>query len=74
MEGLFISKQSKTYFTIGTIIILISTPFANALAKLLYQNLAGEYISILNGLMHSIMLVGILIFSIGLVTFIKDKK
>lgn len=69
-------KQAIIYFTLGFIIILISTPLGYNLVNIVYQNknLTGEYIPILNGFIHSLMLIGILVFSIGIVTFIKDKK
>lgn len=69
-------KTQAMYFIIGIIIILISTPLAYELVGILYrnQNLTGEYVPILNGFIHSIMLVGLLIFSIGIFSFIKYKK
>ncbi|CAH0290600.1 glycosyl transferase [Peribacillus simplex] len=69
-------KKQVTYFTLGIIIILISTPLAYRLVDIVYrnQNLTGEYVPILNGFIHSLMLVGTLIFIIGVVSFIRDKK
>jgi hypothetical protein len=69
-------NKQITYFILGIIIILISTPLAYKLVNMLYYNrgLSGEYVPILNGFIHSLMLVGILIFGIGLATFIKDKR
>ncbi len=57
-------------------IILISTPLAYELVGIIYsnQNLTGEYIPILNGFIHSLMLVGTLIVIAGISLFIKDKK
>ena len=74
--GRIMDKRAKSYFILGTIIILISTPLGYSLVNIVYsnKNLAGEYIPILNGFIHSLMLIGILIFTIGIVTFIKDKK
>lgn len=69
-------KKQVAYFILGIIIILVSTPLAYKSVSLLYknQNLAEEYIPILNGFIYSFILVGILIFAIGLTVFIKDKK
>ncbi len=66
-------KKQVTYIVSGLIIILISTPLAYKLVDILYQNknLTGEYVPILNGLIHSLMLVGTLIFSIGLLSILK---
>lgn len=70
------NKQAVTYFSLGIIILLISTPLGYDLVKIVYRNknLAGEYVLILNGFIHSLMLIGILVFSIGIATFIKDKN
>jgi hypothetical protein len=69
-------NKQVTYFILGIIIILISTPLAYKLVNMLYYNrgLSGEYAPILNGFIHSLMLVGILIFGIGLAIFRKDKR
>ncbi|TFJ90682.1 glycosyl transferase [Lentibacillus salicampi] len=69
-------NQHLAYFTLGIVIILISTPLAYTLVNVLYQNqnLTGEYVPILNGFIHSLMLVGLVLCSIGLVAFIKNKK
>ncbi|MBP3950253.1 glycosyl transferase [Bacillus suaedae] len=70
------NKQAVTYVSLGIIIILISTPLGYNLVNIVYRNknLTGEYVPILNGFIHSLMLIGILVFSIGIVTFVKDKK
>lgn len=69
-------NQHLAYFTLGIIIILISTPLAYKLVNVLYQNqnLTGEYVPILNGFIHSLMLVGLVLCGIGLAAFIKNKK
>ena len=69
-------NKQIVYFVIGIIIILISTPLAYELLNQPYthRNLTGEYVPILNGFIHSLRIVGILIFSIGLVYLIKGKK
>ena len=36
------------------------------------ENLTGEYVSILNGFIHSFMLIGTLIFSVGLLNILRD--
>lgn len=70
------NKQAVTYFISGISVILISTPLGYSLVKIVYRNknLAGEYVPILNGFIYSLMLVGVLIFSIGIVNFIKNKN
>lgn len=69
-------KTQAPYFIIGIIIIVISTPLAYKSVDILYrnQNLTGEYVPILNGFIHSFMLIGLLIFSIGIASLIKCKK
>lgn len=68
-------KQVK-YFLIGLFIILISTPLGYKAVSIVYfnRNLTGEYVPILNGFIHSFMLIGTLIFSMGLVNLLKDKN
>jgi L-lactate permease len=68
-------KNSVWCFIIGIIVILISTPLAYKLVDIIYfnKNLSGEYVSILNGFIYSIMLIGFLIFSIGLLNKLKEK-
>ncbi|WP_342430004.1 glycosyl transferase [Neobacillus sp. FSL H8-0543] len=68
-------KNSVLCFIIGLIVILISTPLAYKLVDVIYfnKNLSGEYVSILNGFIYSIMLIGFLIFSIGLLIKLKEK-
>jgi len=63
-------------FITGIILILISTPLAYALVNILYQNqnLVGEYVPILNGFIHSLMLVGSLISVIGGAVYIRDRE
>jgi hypothetical protein len=69
-------KNGTGIFITGVILILISTPLAYALVNILYQNqnLAGEYVPILNGFIHSLMLVGSLISVIGGVVYIRDRE
>ena len=70
------NKQAMTYFILGIFIILVSSPLGYNLVYFVFanKNLTGEYVPILNGFIHSLMLTGILVFSIGIVTLIKDKK
>lgn len=70
------NKQAVTYFILGIGVILISTPLGYSLVSIVYRNknLAGEYVPILKGFIYSLMLVGVLIFSIGIVNFIKNKN
>ncbi len=69
-------KTWGSFLILGIIIILISTPLGYELVGIVYrnQNLTGEYAPILNGFIHSLMLIGSLIFLTGIVFLIKDKK
>jgi hypothetical protein len=69
-------KKQINYFFLGFLIIFLSTPLARITIRIWYanRNLAGEYEPILNGFIHSFMLIGALIFSIGLVNLLKDKN
>ncbi|MFL2062039.1 glycosyl transferase [Marinilactibacillus psychrotolerans] len=68
-------KEQLKYFLSGIIIIILSTPLANLSIKMLYseQNLAGEFVPILNGFIHSYMLIGALVFSIGAINLLREK-
>jgi len=68
-------KNQIKFFIIGIFIILVSTPLAYKSVHLIYSNsnLTGEYVPILNGFIHSYMLIGILIFSVGLINTIRNK-
>lgn len=69
-------KQAKPYLILGIIIVFISTPLGRILINVVYanKNLTGEYVTILNGFIHSLMLIGLLVFTIGIVKHIKDKN
>jgi len=69
-------KKHMTYFIIGFIIILLSTPLGYEAVKIVYynKNLTGEYVPILNGFIHSFMLIGTLVSSIGLINVLKNSK
>lgn len=69
-------RKQVIYFLLGLLIILISTPLAYKAVNIIYfnRNLTGEYIPILNGFIHSFMLIGTLIFSIGLINIVWNKN
>lgn len=69
-------KKQIKYFLSGIIILLISSPIGYFLVNTIYasQNLSGEYITLLNGFIHSFMLVGILVFCMGLANVFIEKK
>lgn len=69
-------RKQINYFLTGILISFLSTPLARISVMIWYanKNLAGEYEPILNGFIHSFMLIGALIFSIGLVHLLKDKN
>ncbi|WP_411683015.1 hypothetical protein [Clostridium thailandense] len=68
-------KQVK-YFLIGLFIILISTPLGYKAVNIVYfnRNLTGEYVPILNGFIHSFMLIGILVFIMGFIDMQSNRK
>ena len=67
-------KNYIWYFILGIIIIYFSSPLAYLSVDLLYsnRNLTEEYIPILNGFIHSFMLIGALIFSVGLINLFRN--
>lgn len=69
-------KNQIKYFLLGIIIILFSSPLGYAMLDIIYanKNLAGEFNSLLNGFIHSFMLIGVLIFTIGLANMFIEKK
>ncbi|SET77440.1 hypothetical protein SAMN05660297_03458 [Natronincola peptidivorans] len=70
-------KKQLKYFMAAIAIIILSTPLGRITVRTIYYNanLANEYTSILNGFIHSFMLIGALIFIKGLVnTVINDKR
>ncbi|MGE7921277.1 glycosyl transferase [Viridibacillus sp. NPDC093762] len=68
-------KNQVWHFILGLIVIILSTPLGYFSIKVVYsnENLTGEYVPILNGFIHSFMLVGTLIFSVGLLNILRDK-
>lgn len=69
-------KKQITYFLLSFIIILLSTPLGYKAVDIVYsnKNLSGEYLTILNGFIHSFVLIGILVFIMGLVNVITNRK
>lgn len=69
-------KRQMKYFLLAFIIILSSTPLGRKAVNIMYynKNLTGEYVPILNGFIHSFMLIGILVFSIGLIDPLANKN
>lgn len=69
-------KNQIKYFLLGIIIILFSSPLGYAMLGIIYanKNLVGEFNSLLNGFIHSFMLIGVLIFTIGLANMFIEKK
>jgi hypothetical protein len=69
-------KKQVLCISLGIIVILFSTPLAYKSVNVLYsnKNLVGEYVPILDGFIHSFMLIGTLIFSLGLLSILRDKN
>lgn len=70
-------KKQMKYFLSGFIVILLSTPLGYKSTNILGSikgNLSGEYNSLLNGFIHSYIVIGVLIFIIGLVDVIVSKN
>ncbi len=69
-------KNQIKYFLLGIIIILFSSPLGYAMLDIIYanKNLVGEFNGLLNGFIHSFMLIGVLIFTIGLANMFIEKK
>lgn len=69
-------KGQVKYFLSSIIVILLSTPLAYESIRIIYRNrnLSSEFIPMLNGFIHSYILVGILIFGLGLVDLFIKKK
>lgn len=69
-------KNKVKYYIIGIIIILLSSPLGYISVNIIFanKNLAGEFEVLLNGFIHSYMLIGVLIFSIGVIKLFIEKK
>ena len=63
-------------FILGIIIIQFSASLGYATLNFVYtnKNLAAEYSLLLNGYMYSYMLIGFLIFTIGIFDWILEKR
>ncbi|WP_404450364.1 glycosyl transferase [Sutcliffiella horikoshii] len=70
------NKQAMVFFILGIVILVVSSPLGYSLVNIVYrnQNLTGEFVPLLNGFIHSLMLIGVLVFSIGVVTLLKEKN
>lgn len=68
-------KKQTIYLVTAFIVILLSAPLEHLTINIIYYNrdLSDLYITMLNGFIHSFMLIGILIFILGL-TQIKNNK
>lgn len=69
-------KNQIKYFLPGVLIILFSSPIGYFMINTIYanKNLSGEYTTLLNGFIHSIIIIGVLVFSIGLINTFMEKK
>lgn len=66
-------KKQIIYYVLAFIAILFSSPFGYKTLTLIYRNrkLAGEFTLLLNGFIHSFMLIGLLLFILGLLESYK---
>lgn len=62
-------RNQIKYYLAGIIILILSSPLGYTTLNIIYanKNLAGDFEILINGFIHSYMIVGILIFSIGLI-------
>lgn len=69
-------KSQLKYFLSGITIILFSSPIGYFMINTIYsnKNLSGEYTTLLNGFIYSVITIGILVFSIGLMNIFIEKK
>ncbi|MFJ5763146.1 glycosyl transferase [Neobacillus sp. NPDC093182] len=69
-------KKPMLCLILGPILILLSTPLAYTSVNVVYhnKNLTGEFVPILNGFIHSFMLIGTLIFIAGLLRIMRNQK
>lgn len=69
-------KKSINYFSLSFFVILLSPRLGYTALIILFfnKNLTGSFELILNGFIHSFMLIGILIFVLGLVRIFVDKN
>lgn len=68
------NKQIKIFLP-ASLLILLSTPLGRVSVNIFYasKNLTGEYDIILKSFIHSYMLLGVLIFSVGLIKLLKKQ-
>lgn len=68
------NKQIKIFLP-ASLLILLSTPLGRVSVNIFYasKNLTGEYDIILKSFIHSYMLLGVLIFSVGLIELLKKQ-
>ena len=69
-------KKQVSFFILGIFLILTSVPLGYKSVEVVYrnQNLTGEYIPILNGFIHSFMLIGLLVFSLGIFGLLRKRN
>lgn len=69
-------KKQLPFFILGILLILTSVPLGYKSVEVVYrnQNLTGEYIPILNGFIHSFMLIGLLVFSLGIFGLMRQRN
>ncbi|MBS4804248.1 MAG: hypothetical protein KH005_05090 [Clostridium sp.] len=69
-------KNQLKYILSGIIIILFSSPIGYFMINTIYsnKNLSNEYTTLLNGFIYSVITIGILVFSIGLINIFIEKK
>ena len=69
-------KNQIKYYLIGITILILSSPLGYTTLNIIYanRNLTGEFEALLNGFIHSYMLIGVLVFSIGLITLFVEHK
>lgn len=67
--------MKNKYFILGIVVILISSPLGYISINTLYANtnLTGEFEPLLNGFVHSFMIIGVLIFILGLIDYTIKK-
>lgn len=68
-------KNQLKYFPLGFILILFSTPLGRLTLNIIYYNKnLGDYEILLNGFMNSYVLIGIMLYVLGLVKMLIDEK
>lgn len=69
-------KNQIKYYLLGIVILIFSSPLGYMTLNIIYsnKNLSGEFEVLLNGFIHSYMLIGVLIFSIGLIDLFLQHK